>query len=157
STARPAHAQDTSDSDPANILVDDDKAQCPNAGFASIQAAVNAANPGDTIRMCAGTYKEQVTINKPLHIRGDNGAIVKPSGVSVSVTNASGDTVAAIIFVNGADGVNIRNLIVDGSDNGITGCGPALLGIFYENSSGQIAHNAVKHMRLVGANLAGCQ
>jgi len=153
----PARAQATGDSDRATILVDDDKVQCPNAAFTSIQAAVNAANPGDTIRVCAGTYVEQLTIDKPLSIRGDNGAIVKPSGVSMSATNSSGDSVAAIIFVKDADSVNIRNLIVDGTDSGITGCGPALLGIFYQNSSGQIAHNAVKHMRLVGANLAGCQ
>jgi putative cell wall-binding protein len=37
------------------ILVDDDKVQCPTAAFTTIQSAVNAASPGDTIRVCAGT------------------------------------------------------------------------------------------------------
>lgn len=42
----------------ARILVDDDKVQCPNAAFTSIQTAVSAAHSGDTIRVCPGTYDE---------------------------------------------------------------------------------------------------
>src|SRR5438309_1538827 len=37
---------------------------------ASIQAAVNAASPGDTIHVAHGTYKEQVTITKSLSLVG---------------------------------------------------------------------------------------
>jgi nitrous oxidase accessory protein NosD len=156
--ARPALAQDSDDADSKPpILVDDDKVQCPTAAFTTIQAAVNAANPGDHIRVCPGTYAEQVTIDKSLHIRGDNGAIVIPSNVTTSTTSPSGTPLSAIIFVKDATGVSIRGLIVDGSNNGITECAPALIGILYQNASGTIAHNAVKHMQLVGANLAGCQ
>src|SRR5688572_8378344 len=43
-------------------FVDDDLAQRPDAGFQSIQAAVDAAEPGDKIRVYPGTYQEQVTI-----------------------------------------------------------------------------------------------
>ncbi|MDQ8045919.1 MAG: hypothetical protein REI11_15035, partial [Patulibacter sp.] len=45
----------------ATWTVDDDGAQCPNASFSSIQAAVNAAAPHDTIVVCAGTYRESST------------------------------------------------------------------------------------------------
>jgi len=38
--------------------------------FPTIQAAVNAANPGDTILADAGTYAENVTINKSLILEG---------------------------------------------------------------------------------------
>ncbi len=38
----------------------------------SIQAAVNAAAPGDTINVPAGTYTEQVFINKSLTLVGEN-------------------------------------------------------------------------------------
>lgn len=48
-----------------NFVVDDDHAQCPNADFTSINAAVAAAPPGATIRVCPGTYKESVPILKP--------------------------------------------------------------------------------------------
>ena len=41
-------------SDPSVLIVDDDKVQCPNAQFTSISAAVAAAAPGGTIRVCPG-------------------------------------------------------------------------------------------------------
>ncbi|HEU4747571.1 MAG TPA: right-handed parallel beta-helix repeat-containing protein [Gemmatimonadaceae bacterium] len=46
------------------LVVDDDRTDCPNADFTSIQAAVTAADEGSTILVCAGTYREQVTITK---------------------------------------------------------------------------------------------
>ena len=49
----------------ATLVVDDDKVQCPDAGFTSIQAAVNAANSGDRINVCPGTYREQVKSISP--------------------------------------------------------------------------------------------
>jgi hypothetical protein len=46
----------------AELRVDDDHAQCPTAQYSSIQAAVAAANPNDTVLVCPGTYTEQVRI-----------------------------------------------------------------------------------------------
>jgi len=34
---------------------------CATAAYSSIQAAVSAASPGDTVKACAGTYREQVS------------------------------------------------------------------------------------------------
>jgi parallel beta-helix repeat protein len=45
-------------------IVVDDGADCANADYTSIQAAVNAANPDTTILVCAGTYSERVVISK---------------------------------------------------------------------------------------------
>src|SRR3954469_12224977 len=68
--------------------VDDDKADCPNARFTSIQAAVDQAAPWDTVVVCPGLYLEQsiptsgnnspsqagskngLTITKPLTLKG---------------------------------------------------------------------------------------
>ena len=47
----------------ASLIVDDDGAQCSDAQFTSIQAAVDAAAPGDRILVCTGTYLEQVTVS----------------------------------------------------------------------------------------------
>lgn len=70
------------------LVVDDDKQECPNAGYTSIQSAVDFAAPWDTIVVCDGTYQERstpinsarvpvaagalngLTINKPLKIKG---------------------------------------------------------------------------------------
>lgn len=38
--------------------------------FPTIQSAVNSANPGDTIKVAAGTFREQVTIAKDLTLMG---------------------------------------------------------------------------------------
>jgi parallel beta-helix repeat protein len=46
------------------LVVDNDLADCPNADFTTIQAAVTAAEPGTTILVCAGTYVEWVVIQK---------------------------------------------------------------------------------------------
>jgi parallel beta-helix repeat protein len=51
-------------SDPNLFIVDDDLAQCPNAQFQTINAAVVAALPGQKIRVCPGLYKESVPITK---------------------------------------------------------------------------------------------
>jgi pectin methylesterase-like acyl-CoA thioesterase len=149
-------AQQNLTADPV-ILVDDDKVQCPTAQFTTIQSAVDAANPGDTIRVCPGTYVEQVVVSKSLTIRGENGAIVMPSAVKVNGADIpSGTPVAAVILVTNASAVNIISLIVDGSNNGIAECSPDFKGILFQNSSGTIEHNAVRHIRL-SPSPNGCQ
>jgi parallel beta-helix repeat protein len=68
SVTQPGGASETSPSysqgSGPTLVVDNDKAECPNAKFSTIQAAVAAAEPGTTILVCAGTYHEQVLIMK---------------------------------------------------------------------------------------------
>lgn len=52
------------------FTVDDDRIQLPQAQFTSIQAAIDAASPGDTVKVYPGLYDEQITINKPLVLLG---------------------------------------------------------------------------------------
>jgi parallel beta-helix repeat protein len=56
STTAPAFA--------ATIVVDNDFADCPQADFNTIQAAVAAAQAGDKILVCPGIYEETVLVNK---------------------------------------------------------------------------------------------
>jgi nitrous oxidase accessory protein NosD len=138
------------------LLVDDNKVQCPGATFTSIQDAINAASPGSVIRVCPGTYREQLSINTSLSIEGDNGAIVLPVNMTTNTTGFSGALIAAAILVKDAANVDIEGLIVDTTNNGITQCSPDLIGILYQNSSGSIRHNAVRNAKLpVQPN--GCQ
>jgi len=55
-------------SEPKTWIVDDDGP----ADFHTIQEAINAANPGDTIYVYNGTYYESVVVNKTLSLIGED-------------------------------------------------------------------------------------
>jgi len=133
--------------------------------FATIQDAVNAATPGSHVLVCPGTYPEQVTINKPLTLRGvrlssaSGATIVAPAGgVQPNTTSlSSGNPLIAQLLVDSTQDVRISNLTVDGSNNGLSGCDtPIFLGIFFRNASGVVSHTAVANQAL-GASDASCQ
>lgn len=143
---------------------------CPIVNFTTIQSAVDAAMPGDTVNVCPGTYTEQVTIEKSLTLRGiqvgsNKLIIVRPNTVVAndgSGANGVNRARAAIILVRRASGqmanpnVTVQNILVDGVNNGINGCAPDFYGIFYRNASGTIIQNSIKNIRLSGG-LFGCQ
>ena len=83
-----------------------------NGGYATIQAAVNAAADGDTIEIAAGTYTENVTITgKALTIDGvENGSVN-------SVTLNGQITVAGTL--NGAFALTDININATGKDYGV--------------------------------------
>ena len=125
----------------STLLVDDDKTECPDAGFNKIQDAVDAATSGDTIQVCPGTYDEQVAIAKPLSLVGIHrdkkaAAVVQPSNV---VANADflGTPNAAILLVQDTSGVTIKDIPIDGFNNGVvfTGGVPFINGIFFRPAS----------------------
>jgi nitrous oxidase accessory protein NosD len=53
---------------------------CAKAGFASINAAIGATRPGGTVVVCAGTYRTQAVITKPLQLAGQAGAVINAKG-----------------------------------------------------------------------------
>jgi nitrous oxidase accessory protein NosD len=142
----------------ATLTVGQKSAACPKPLYLTIQSAVNAASSGDTIHVCAGTYPEQVLITKSLNLSGDNGALIEPVNVAANSTSfTSGhQSIAAIVLVQDTTGVTIQNVIVDGSGNGISECSPDLIGIFYQNASGELNHVAVRDVEL-SPTLNGCQ
>lgn len=62
-------------SEPTTWVVDDDGLECANADFPTIGEAVAAASPGDTIRACAGVYRERIDVTKQLRLIGQNDAV----------------------------------------------------------------------------------
>jgi len=127
-------------------------AACPDAQFSTIQEAVDHASPGTVIRICPGTYPEQVSITKALSLQGESGVVIEPS----SVEDNAMDGLAPIIRVEGATDVHISDVIVDGTNSGPTACGPTFIGILYKNASGDVKSVAVRNVKL-SMSLNGCQ
>lgn len=139
------------------ILVDDDKVQCPTATFSTIQAAIDSASPGEHIRVCAGTYHEQLTIDKSITVAADNGVVLSPTGITANATGLTqSDQIAAAVLVKNATSVVLTGFRIDGSASGLIECSPRLIGVLFQDASGRIEHNAVRHFRLKTA-LDGCQ
>jgi len=68
--------------------------------YTSIGAAIAAARPHDVVKVCPGVYAEQLTIAKPLTLRGESGAVVKPAAMVASTTSlTTGNALATAIVV----------------------------------------------------------
>ena len=78
-----------------------------DAYFTSLSGAISSANPGDIIRVCPGTYRDNVRVTKSLLISG----IGDPSSVIVEAYN----TTKHVIEVSNTRNVTIRNLTVRGA------------------------------------------
>lgn len=93
------------------MLIVDDGLDCPNWEYATIQEAVDAADPGDTIKVCRGVYMEQVTIpaekdGLTLFAEAALQAVIKAPPVMFDAK--------AIVRVQGALDVTIRHFTITG-------------------------------------------
>jgi len=140
------------------LTVDDDHAQRPNAQFTTISAAVAAAQPGDTIRVYAGTYHESVLVNKTLKLVADHhgGNVVVDPGALGSGFNVQANKVRIIGFTVDAatndagitlsrsfSGYDIENNVLKNNTFGL-----------YLNSSGAF-QTIIRHNAFVSNNAAG--
>lgn len=150
--------------------VDDDKADCPNAAFTSIQAAIDQAAPWDTVVICPGLYLEQSTpanhANSPAQAGSRNGlTITKPltlrgagaSKVTIRPAPAIGATLAGTapyLRDGGGNVVTVSRQSLGSSDDnenfvdisGVTIESPdvaAEAGIAFFNTSGRIANSVI--------------
>jgi hypothetical protein len=86
----------------------------------------------------------------------ENAAIIRPSPAVANTTSLfDGSPIAAIILVRRAGNVTLENLTVDGSANGISGCGTGLVGVFYRNASGVANAVTAKNLQY-GPGLETC-
>ncbi len=95
-----------------------------SADFKTIQEAINAAGPGDTISVKAGTYNENVEVNKQLNLIGEGPEVtlvkaadpnkhvmnVTSSNVVISGFNVSGSTAVDPIYGSGIRLTSVSNV-----------------------------------------------
>lgn len=130
-------------------IVDDDGP----ADFHTIQEAISAATSGDTISVKAGTYSENVEVNKQLNIVGDGAEVtfiraansskhamnITSSNVIVSGFNLSGSNVALPFYASGIRMTSVSNVSI--LHNFVS---HNIYGIYMEGSSNStIAENIV--------------
>jgi len=120
----------------------------------SIQAAVNAANPGDTIRVAAGTFRESVEVTKAVSIIGagqGSTILVPPASAPTSQTTACFDPSSPTEF----DGFCIHGTVDPNTGNATAPIGPVRVSgftvksfngigvLFYGTTSPQVDHNTL--------------
>jgi hypothetical protein len=124
----------------------------PGKFFQTITAALTATPPPNIVKVCPGTYPEQVHITQAVIlegiISGNLGEVIiasPPNGLVVNATDDLGDPIAAQLFVEGDPGpVGISGITLDAANNEVQS--PAyVVGIFFQNSSGTVNHVATRN------------
>ena len=82
--------------------------------FKTIQQAVDAAKPGDTVLVAAGTYTENIVVNKSLTIAAADRSArpmveAADSGKDVFLLTSPGVRIDGLALVGGASGVEIQH------------------------------------------------
>ena len=85
-----------------------------SGGFATIQAAVDAAQDGDTILIAAGTYAESIMLSKAVTLQA-----LDPGAVTIDPTSGNGITISGDIDDGGTATVAIDGINVNGGNAGI--------------------------------------
>ena len=141
---------------PNMFIVDDNGAECPNAQFTTIQAAVDVAGGGQ-VKVCPGTYNEQVQIvghhhdglrlfsERPLQ------AVIKYPVVETKLPRS-------VVWVASADNVDVRHFTIDGQFT-VPGCNnDRHTGVrIGDDASATIYGNHITKVRNGLPSLRGCQ
>ena len=129
---------------------------CPQATFTTIQAAVNASGPNDTIKVCPGTYAEQVQIVGHNH-DGLRIESLTPLAATIQWPTVEAFPLALVDF-NNADHVTVRGFTISGPFT-FPGCSPDRHeGLLIDNAFDErILHNHITLIRNSLQALWGCQ
>ncbi len=125
--------------------------------YDNIQDAIDAVAPGGTVNVAAGTYVEQLHITKEnLTIEGTTTreeVIVKsPVNLTQCFNSGSNDNYP-VVFVDGGDGCTLKNITVDGDNQGDTNY--RFQGIGYWNAGGTMEN--INVINIMNSTFSGAQ
>ncbi len=139
-TAEALWGLDAAGAEISEVWVDDDfTSATPGWGithFASIQDGIDAVD-GSTVHVAAGTYEEQLNIDKVIEIAGAGKAlttILSPVTLTDYYTTSADNY--PVVFVHDTDGVNIHDLTVDGAGRG--NANYRFMGVAFYNAGGTL-------------------
>lgn len=101
------------------LVVDDDGAQCPGAGYTVIQTAVAAARSGDTVRVCGGSYVGDVTLDKAVNLLAQTPAAPGVDCLGGGAVGPGATVITGAVRVTGT-GAKVDGFVVTGANTGIT-------------------------------------
>jgi len=93
----------------ATLLVASDLLAHPDAQYTSIQAAVTAAQSGDTVQVYAGAYNEAVTVDKTLKLLGAQHGVAGSRAFDAANESVVTPTAGAAAFQ-----LNANDIVLDG-------------------------------------------
>ena len=160
----------------ATLWVNDDASaysppgtSCDQAGYATIQGAVDAASPGDTIEVCPGSYDENLVIlTNGLTLESSGGAavtIIAPTTSALVIQiRGTGVTVEGFTIVpHGFDDLDIGiNVAIEG-ETGLTVIRNVVRGgriginLGCASFGSTIAHNTLVSQTEAGINIDTCE
>ena len=124
--------------------------QVPSQDYPTIQAAMNAASPGDTVRVGAGTYYETVVLSAGVALEGSgrdmtiiDGRVAEQPVVRLEDDPSGSAAVRGLTVQNGVAGVFASNSRITLSDNrAVNNRGP---GIAVIGGAAHISKNLVEY------------
>lgn len=129
------------------------------AQYATIQAAIDAAAPGDTIEVSTGTYFEQLSIDKTLQLRSEPASAAQIIGGGIEAYLDSGETVEIRGFViadSPGNGIYVSHGSALIAENTLTGNGDCVgMAVYAYFSTATVVDNEISNNHMQGCSGSG--
>ncbi|MEA2313506.1 MAG: hypothetical protein QOI03_198 [Solirubrobacteraceae bacterium] len=129
---------------------------CASPGYSSIQQAISVNAPATTIHVCAGTYKEQLVIEKAITLAAEPGAKLQLPPSPANATVCAGANEWALVNICGTGTVKVTGLSIEGNFP-ITGCGQETYDVIVGGNAKLVMNGATVVGPEVPSNFKGCQ